>query len=1224
MRILKVRFKNLNSLLGEWSIDFTHSAFVADGLFAISGPTGAGKTTLLDAICLSLYGRTPRLRTISKTTNEIMSRHAGECFAELTFETKSGTYVAHWSQKKAYSRSSGELQPPIHELSDAKTGSVISKKIKEVAEKIEQVTGLNFDRFTRSVMLAQGDFAAFLKASPDERSPILEQITGTDVYSKISVRVHEKRNEAAALVKIKAIEVNAVSVLSVDEEQVLAQQLQVVTAIIQETRNRINGAIEQLNWFQEDRKLSERKRELLSLAENIAKEVALFEPNQLVIKRANSALQLAGQFSTLDSMRKNLSAEQLLLNRCSTELPALQLKVEDLRVAANEAQLALDVEKSRALEVRSSISEARAIDAVLAEKDVAYAALLESRIVKEAALEKLRSEISDLLSQEKIVQLKIPSIRTQIDAVPNGDALSSELPTLRILLKTWENLENNIGVLSQKLENYSSQLASEEEKLRMLKSEMERSTELQENIAHQVKVVKDKQAAESQGRTSLALASELSELKADETIIRNVIAGISSVESLQIKVDTIQAKILDLHHRIESRQAESVKADLFLCAAIEKEALLQKQANLEQRIQSLEAHRAALQDDEPCPLCGSLDHPYASVNPTIASDGDASLREHRQQLSELRAAATELTVTLSKLSSDLSNTEVYHLELTEEMEKQKAHVVEAKEISPELIVSLDQSLLTERANEYSEKQQKLAAVLESAKEMEEELCNLEIKSRKFLQEHNGLETQLQVTQQNRLNICGNIDGLTADLVLARERRDEGKSNLKNGLALFNVQLEFCDSFADQILYLADAVEARRAHLNELNILELELTQLTTAREKQTALAQQLAPDLQNVVTLSESLIAERGKLWDTRVLLIGERALDVVETETASSLRLVSTVCDAASQVLNSEGQKLAMLVEQTRGIEERVEKIQSQCSSSEATFLEGCISLGFVDEADFTAAGLPKEELEELETAAKRLSRESELLRYSLDELEQESTRHQSQRNFSDDEGSIQSHIVELKALEASSSEEIGAMKDRLNSNAASRRELSDKREIQAKFESDLLRWDELHFLIGSADGKKFRNFAQGLTFDMVLANANRQLQKMSDRYLLLRDSTSPLDLNVIDSYQGGEIRSTKNLSGGESFIVSLALALGLSQMASNNVRVDSLFLDEGFGTLDEDALELAIEALASLKHEGKMIGVISHIESLKERIGIQLEVIPLSNGRSRISGPGVVQKLH
>ncbi|MCK4957407.1 MAG: chromosome segregation protein SMC, partial [Candidatus Cloacimonetes bacterium] len=161
-------------------------------------------------------------------------------------------------------------------------------------------------------------------------------------------------------------------------------------------------------------------------------------------------------------------------------------------------------------------------------------------------------------------------------------------------------------------------------------------------------------------------------------------------------------------------------------------------------------------------------------------------------------------------------------------------------------------------------------------------------------------------------------------------------------------------------------------------------------------------------------------------------------------------------------------------------------------------------------------------------------------------------------------------------------------------------------------------HDLIGSADGKKYRNFAQGLTFEMMVGHANRQLRKMTDRYLLIRDALQPLELNVIDNYQAGEIRSTKNLSGGESFIVSLSLALGLSHMASRNVRVDSLFLDEGFGTLDEDALETALETLAGLQQDGKMIGVISHVPALKERISTQITVIPQSGGRSSISGPG------
>ena len=135
---------------------------------------------------------------------------------------------------------------------------------------------------------------------------------------------------------------------------------------------------------------------------------------------------------------------------------------------------------------------------------------------------------------------------------------------------------------------------------------------------------------------------------------------------------------------------------------------------------------------------------------------------------------------------------------------------------------------------------------------------------------------------------------------------------------------------------------------------------------------------------------------------------------------------------------------------------------------------------------------------------------------------------------------------------------------------------------------------------------------------HANRQLLKMTDRYLLTRDDAQPLELNVVDNYQAGEIRSTKNLSGGESFIVSLSLALGFSQMSSKNVQVDSLFLDEGFGTLDEEALDTSLETLANLHQSGKLIGIISHVPALKERIHTQILVTPQTGGRSQISGPG------
>jgi len=200
----------------------------------------------------------------------------------------------------------------------------------------------------------------------------------------------------------------------------------------------------------------------------------------------------------------------------------------------------------------------------------------------------------------------------------------------------------------------------------------------------------------------------------------------------------------------------------------------------------------------------------------------------------------------------------------------------------------------------------------------------------------------------------------------------------------------------------------------------------------------------------------------------------------------------------------------------------------------------------------------------------------------------------------------------------EIGALTQKLASNQQSKVR-GAAIAVRIKKQSEIFdRWAALNSLIGSADGKKYRNFAQGLTLEIMVSFANQQLAKLSDRYLLARDKVEPLELNVIDNYQAGEIRSTKNLSGGESFIVSLALALGLSRMSSRNVRVDSLFLDEGFGTLDEDTLETALSTLAGLKQDGKMIGVISHVGAMKERINTRITVQPIREGRSQLSGPG------
>jgi exonuclease SbcC len=266
----------------------------------------------------------------------------------------------------------------------------------------------------------------------------------------------------------------------------------------------------------------------------------------------------------------------------------------------------------------------------------------------------------------------------------------------------------------------------------------------------------------------------------------------------------------------------------------------------------------------------------------------------------------------------------------------------------------------------------------------------------------------------------------------------------------------------------------------------------------------------------------------------------------------------------------------------------------------------------------MPHDEFESLERMEKELLFEeqdvSSRLNEKLQTLENEKARALTDKTFQD----LAEEIANCDDLFARENKKLGSIGQVLEDQeklVAQQNGLLQELERQ---ETECLRWEKLHDLIGSADGRRFRVFAQGLTFDRLIAHANQHLRKMSDRYLLVRKETSSLDLDIIDGYQAGEIRSTKNLSGGESFIVSLALALGLSGMASRNVRIDSLFLDEGFGSLDSDTLEMALETLSTLQQEGKIIGIISHIEALKERIPTKITVIRKAGGRSRLIGPG------
>ncbi len=249
MKILSLRFKNLNSLQGQWKIDFQDVDFAENGLFVITGQTGAGKSTILDAICLALYQQTPRLDRLTQSKNELMTRGTGDCLAEVEFSVNGDGYRVFWGQKRARKNPTGKLQAPHCELSEI-NGAILATKSSDVLKQVIELTGLDFSRFTKSMLLAQGGFAAFLNASSKERAELLEELTGTEIYCEIGKHVFERNKQVQAELALLVKQAEGLDVLSELQLQELQEQVSALESAKQESEATLKSMTDALQWLQ--------------------------------------------------------------------------------------------------------------------------------------------------------------------------------------------------------------------------------------------------------------------------------------------------------------------------------------------------------------------------------------------------------------------------------------------------------------------------------------------------------------------------------------------------------------------------------------------------------------------------------------------------------------------------------------------------------------------------------------------------------------------------------------------------------------------------------------------------------------------------------------------------------------------------------------------------------------------------------------------------------------
>ncbi|KXF82557.1 AAA family ATPase [Enterovibrio coralii] len=1206
MKILSLRFKNLNSLKGEWKIDFTQTPFSDNGLFAITGATGAGKTTLLDAICLALYHQTPRLGLISTSSNEIMTRGMAECSAEVEFEVKGHPYRAFWSMRRSRGKADGNLQQADVELVDAKTDKVLATQVKQKNELVESITGLDFSRFTKSMMLSQGEFAAFLNAKENERAELLEELTGTEIYGRISEKVHEHFAAAKLALSQKEAEAKGVQLLSAEELSELESALTDVDDLLKTERDKQAALTAHLAWWKEHQKSHQEETQAKAQQADAETKWQDAKPRLDKLEHSEPAEKLRLPYERWQTALKNVETSNQTLLAKQASLKATSEKSVQADEALQKASDVLTLAKTQQRELETLVSE----QVLPLDTDIKHQSQRHQELsTQRTGLSNKQSELS--ASQGQLAE-QLDGKKRELDTVTTYLSQHQSAAQLKQYLGQWAQMGQQ---LSQEQLAIVALQKQETELTSSLQAEVEKATTHEkEKQATQVQCEHTKQAWEGQ-QQAFTKATERGDVESLDKQREQLSAELST----HMQLGQWQQQWLELEndnaekrHVLGEQTAQSKTLEQDVTALRQqykdKKQLIDALSKLVSQEEHLAQYRAALQPHEACPLCGSTEHPALTDEAVNVSDTLQQKAAAETALKELENIGKETGMKLEagkryieeldkhlarnqqqqKALSDSWANAASSIKLSITIDQQDAFTAfsdEQRQIRDALTQTLTSLKTQEKALQQSKQRWDDAARLLASAEQAHSLLSLSIENKqreiqKLLadksQKQDYLET-LQSVLSQQISESGYMppedNALTAWLAARKQDADAWEQN--------NLRKETL--------------------AKEVALQEVELANCV---KEMTALAEQQRALQSDIDTLSSTLEAAKAK----RAEIFGDKSIDAEKRRVAEQMEQTENAHKAAQSLAQQCQGDLRAIQADVTSQTQTLESLTAALNTHSVQWEESLSTSPFDALEAFQAALLPEDEKQQLLAEKRALENALEGAKV----LQQKAQQHVQDVLAHERASEWQSVPLETVAADAEAQAEhlhqlvkrSGELSQAL---ASDKQRRENQQSLFAEIERLRAAYDDiqyLHSLIGSQKGDKFRKFAQGLTLDNLVYLANKQLDRIHGRYQLNRKQGEGLELSVLDTWQGDIERDTKTLSGGESFLVSLALALALSDLVSHKTSIDSLFLDEGFGTLDSETLDVALDALDNLNASGKMIGVISHIEAMKERIPTQLKV--------------------
>jgi len=1242
MRILAIRGKNLASLAGDFAIHFHQEPLASTGLFAICGPTGAGKSTLLDALCLALFDETPRLtratikgvslpdvgdETITpQDPRNLLRRGAGEGSAEVDFIGNDGiAYRARWSVRRARGKANGKLQNTEMLLQTLDGEQRIGGVKYEVQQAIRERLGLSFPQFTRAVLLAQNEFAVFLKANDNERAELLETLTGLDVYTGISIRAYERaKAEQQALDTLKG-QLDGQQPLAAEPRAELEQQLTTAkseTAILDQRKIELDR---QLQWHEAWEKLKQNERQALETVQQARADQESAAPRQAYFARVETAQDARPAVAELDRTTGELEKNRQAVSHAEGKLEIARRLRQQADAALTQATQAVATAEEAVHQAKPDLDRAKALDAEIE-------AFVPGHITAAQALTEARQD--EAKAQKNLADQQAAHQQATQRMKIAQDWLAAHEP-LRILAEDWPRWDLLLGEAVKAQDSLR-----QAEKTSAAKQRDEQKKQQARNKASDdfTKAETALLTAESRLQNAIqALAGFDVEALADRrTAAETRREQISDAERLWSALAGSLARQAELDQETHALHEKITQAETALFQTRTERPVAS--ARLEQAEKSLKTAATAcaesvatlrenLEAGSPCPVCGATEHPYAAGD----TPSRAMLASMQAEVDACRTAVTALDRREATHQASLDGNQQRLSTIARERDVLTAAIhrdTGAWNAQP-VAVELATVAPADRPAWFTAQRQTVQEQL-TAIASEETAQRQASKSRDEAQTaRDGFQRQQAAGQEALNSAQAALDQAILALQNANDQQAEVARQLNERLtaldAAFPGQNWRPDWQADPAAFhqrqreqaalwssQSKTVDQQQTHLGALDI---EIKNLIGIVAEKTAQLGRVAADFKQI---DDTLRDKRQQ----RQTMFGGRPVTDVEAE------LAKAVIDARTQFQTQDG--VAKNAAQARASAEAVldqarrALTDSQDAAKKAdaeltTWIAACNARHPAEPLDSTQlrallahdSAWFKREREELQKRVDAV-REAEA---TLRERQSQRETHERQR------ATATANSMEIvRAEQAQAVVDCEQARKRATEVEIALRQDDERRAKTASLQADILQqeaktrvWGQLNELIGSADGKKFRNHAQQFTLDVLLGYANRHLSDLSRRYRLERVKGT-LALMVVDQDMGDEIRSVHSLSGGESFLVSLALALGLASLSSNRVRVESLFIDEGFGSLDADTLRVAMDALDNLQAQGRKVGVISHVQDMTERIGVQIQVRRQSGGQSRI----------